>query len=292
MLDKMSNFGQRVLVNSIVVLVVWLIIYYSFAIPFFYITLIAATIAGALSELFHLANIKKFNPLATAAIAFSTLYTFATYLSIKHVQLAILPEAILLTALLSFFGYYLIQGGNPLSNIAMTTFGIAYLAIPLSFLVKINYFFPETSAQDGRCWLLYTLFVTKMTDTGAYFVGKYIGRTPLAPNLSPKKTLEGAIGGLLTSMAVSVAFYFIANVAPQKWCMEITFTQSLLLGICISILAQFGDLAESLLKRDAGVKDSNNLPGVGGVFDMVDSIIFTAPLVYLFLQAQFNGVHL
>ncbi len=284
MLDKMSNFEQRMTVNSVVTLIAWLIIYYSFEAPFFYVALIAATMAGAISELFHIAKVKNFAPLTNIAIFFSTLYAIAVYLSMHNTTLTALPETVLFGAILTIFGYYLLRNSNSLSNIAMTLMGITYLVIPLSFLIKINYFFAPGDAEDGRCWLIYTLFVTKMTDTGAYFAGKYFGKNPLASNLSPKKTIEGAIGGLITSVAISKAFYFLANSSYLNWCMQISFSQSLGLGIIISIVAQFGDLAESLLKRDAGVKDSNNLPGVGGVLDMVDSIIFTAPLVYLFLK--------
>lgn len=287
MLENMTNFGQRATIGSIVTLLVWLIIYLSYTFPFLYIALITASICGALLELYRICETKKFKPLVSAAIGFSIFYAVIVYYSLHMPKLEWMPIATLFAAVISIFSYYLIKGSNPISNIAMTIFGIVYLTIPLACLIKINYFFINDHSQDGRCWLLYLLFVTKMTDTGAYFIGKWIGTKPLAPYLSPKKTLEGALGGLLTSVVFSFIFYLLAQNFPHVWLMKITFMQSIWLGVLISLISQFGDLAESLLKRDAGLKDSNTLPGLGGVLDMVDSLIFSAPLLYLFLKWSF-----
>jgi phosphatidate cytidylyltransferase len=287
MFSTWSNFGQRTIVSSIVTLAVWLIIYLSFPLPSLFILLILATISGALIEFYRLAIAKGYQPLAVMSVGFSALYALSTYLAIQQPQFAQLPEAVLLISLAAISGYYLITGKEPLGNIAVTIFGMAYLALPLVYLLKVNYFFPVGAAQDGRCWLIYLLFVTKMTDTGAYFFGKQFGRHPLAPHVSPKKTVEGAFAGLVVSVAFSLLFWALANRYPHLWPMQISFWQSLGLGFAISLAAQFGDLVESLLKRDAAIKDSNSLPGLGGALDIVDSIIFTAPLLYLFLKINY-----
>ena len=120
------------------------------------------------------------------------------------------------------------------------------------------------------------IVVTVMTDVGAYFAGKKFGKKKLAPNLSPGKTIEGAAGGLMLALIASLVMYFINSA-------HLSFFMAVLLGILFGIVGQAGDLAESLLKRDAGVKDSNGLPGLGGVLDIVDSLLFTAPLTYLVL---------
>jgi phosphatidate cytidylyltransferase len=147
--------------------------------------------------------------------------------------------------------------------------------------------FPFGSIQDGRWWLIYVLAVTKMTDIGAYFCGKLFGKTKLAAYISPKKTIEGSLGGLIIGIVTSYVF----SEGMHGWLtplpMILTVSQSIWLGGITSFLAQFGDLSESLLKRDMGVKDSNQLPGVGGMLDMMDSLVFTAPFIYIYLKASY-----
>ena len=113
-------------------------------------------------------------------------------------------------------------------------------------------------------------------DTAAYYVGSAIGHNKLIPNISPNKTIEGAIGGTFGAVIVAVAakIFFFKN---------FSLTEAVMLGIIISITAQFGDLFESLLKRAGGVKDSGNLiPGHGGILDRIDSLLFAAPAFYYF----------
>lgn len=287
MFAKMSNLKQRIAVGGITTLTVWLIIYFSFILPLLFLLMIIATICGALSELYSIAKAKKHQPQVALGMVASAAYAAAIFLSVGSQPLALLPEIVLIVTLASIFAYYFLRGSEPLSNIAVTLFGIAYIALPLCYILKINYFFPTGALQDGRCWLVYVLMVSKMTDTGAFFFGKNFGRRPLAPHISPKKTVEGAIGGLITSTIISVLFYLLANNSLQLWAMDISLWQSVYLGIAISLAAQYGDLAESLLKRDGGLKDSSNLPGLGGVLDVVDSMIFAVPLLYFFLKMQF-----
>ena len=121
-----------------------------------------------------------------------------------------------------------------------------------------------------------------MTDVGAYFVGKFLGKHKLS-KLSPNKTLEGAVMGLVTAIAVSVLMYYLG----RKFAFEnfsFTLFRSIWLGALIGVLGQAGDLAESLLKRDAKVKDSNQIPGLGGILDMLDSLLFTAPFTYFLIR--------
>ena len=173
-----------------------------------------------------------------------------------------------------------------MGNLAITLFGIIYLTLPISCALRINYFFPEQAAQDGRLWLAYVLLVTKMTDIGAYFCGKTLGKNKLAPSISPKKTIEGALGGLGAALITSLIFTLLASTLTI---FPMSFLQSIWIGIAMSVLAQLGDLSESLLKRDAGVKDSSHLPGLGGMLDIVDSLIFTLPLMYLLLKMEIIG---
>jgi phosphatidate cytidylyltransferase len=137
--------------------------------------------------------------------------------------------------------------------------------------------------HDGRLWLAYLVAVTKITDMGGYFMGKMWGKSKLAPHLSPGKTLIGGIAGFISAILLSLGFFLLSKYF-QLESFKLNFIQAIFLGGVIGIFSQLGDLAESLLKRDAKVKDSNTIPGVGGVLDFLDSLLFTLPVLYLFLK--------
>ncbi|MBA2368819.1 MAG: phosphatidate cytidylyltransferase [Candidatus Protochlamydia sp.] len=279
-----TNFKQRLLASLCGIVLLAISIYFSFAPLFrpFFVILNAGMICLALMEYYQLAVKKNFKPLIFLALGMTTAYVIATYLAIQHSRLAALPQFVLLCSLLLFFLAFFNKQQNPLVNLAITVFGIVYLTIPLTCGLKINYFFPPESSQDGRYWLAYVLTVTKMTDIGAYFCGKSFGKNKLLPHISPKKTVEGAIGGLTASLLTSLIFHYFLLPAYS-----LTIWQSIWMGLTMSVLAQLGDLAESILKRDAGVKDSNQLPGLGGALDMTDSLVFTFPFMYLLLKTWF-----
>ncbi|MCL6634650.1 MAG: phosphatidate cytidylyltransferase [Peptococcaceae bacterium] len=141
----------------------------------------------------------------------------------------------------------------------------------------LSYFYLLRTLPDGWIWLIFTLAGTWASDTTAYFVGKGFGRRKIAPVLSPKKTLEGAAGGLLGSVLIGYLFVVIYPFLPLN--------KMLLLGLLLGAAAEVGDLLESAFKRQAGVKDSSKLiPGHGGILDRFDSTLFTAPLVYYFVR--------
>lgn len=164
-------------------------------------------------------------------------------------------------------------------DLAVSTFSLVYLAIPLGMMLSILYM-PE--GQDGRWWLVYLLSVTKITDIGAYFVGSLWGKKKLAPQISPGKTVEGALFGWGCSILTSVGFHLLSTYFSEDR-FHLSLSTSLWLGALLGIASQFGDLSESLLKRDAEKKDSNKLPGIGGVLDMIDSLLFNAPILYIYL---------
>lgn len=159
-----------------------------------------------------------------------------------------------------------------LVGIAVTLFGILYVSWFSSFLLKIRFL------NGGALWIAYLIAVTKAGDVGAYVVGSLIGRHPLMPHVSPKKSVEGMFGGLLFSVAAS---YGARPFLP----LDFTVPHVLILGLLIGIIGQIGDLSESLMKRNLHVKDSGALfPGMGGVMDVADSILFTAPIFYFHLS--------
>lgn len=245
------------------------LIIFSHTPPFQYLfVLVLALIqAAALNEFYALSENKGFKPVKKLAIAASIAYFFLHYASGSD---HIIVPFLLLTMGCAFIAHFA-KHKDSIPNLAITLFGLLYITIPLSFLVDINFL-------GSSIWFVYLLITTKMTDTAAYCTGKLFGSHLLAPTLSPKKTVEGAIGGLFGTCIASVAFaYYFPNT------IGISLIEALLLGVLISIVAQVGDLAESLLKRDAEVKDSSTLPGFGGMLDVVDSLIFTTPLLYFWL---------
>jgi len=169
------------------------------------------------------------------------------------------------------------------AGIATTLLGLMYVPWLLNFLQKINFFpFAAGSPADaGKYFVIYFILVTKFSDMGAYAVGSLIGRHKLVPRISPGKTWEGFGGAIVVSTAASVAFVhcFGAKMVGMN------LRHAIVLGVVLSITAVIGDLIESLFKREAGVKDSGKLfPGIGGILDLLDSLLFNAPIMYLYLR--------
>jgi len=158
-----------------------------------------------------------------------------------------------------------------LSGLATTLFGLAYIAGLLSYLFYIRAF----KTHDGAWLVLFLILVTKMGDVGAFAVGNLMGRHTLIARISPRKTVEGLIGAALSSAVTG----WLAR--GMVWEPDGSHVQGLGVGLLLGCLGQLGDLAESLIKRDCQVKDSGRLlPGMGGVLDVIDSLLFTAPLFY------------
>ena len=167
--------------------------------------------------------------------------------------------------------------------IATTLFGLMYVPWLLNFIQKISFFpFPVGSpAEAGKYFLIYFILVTKFSDMGAYAVGSLIGRHKMIPRISPGKTWEGFGGAIVVSTGASLAFVYFFGAKM----VGINYLHAALLGVILSVAAVIGDLIESLFKREAGVKDSDKLfPGIGGILDLLDSLLFNAPLMYLYLR--------
>jgi len=283
---QLSPLKQRLIVSSAVVAVVFLTIYFSNQPGFTPVVAAVVSVAIGLAqkEYYKLAKLKGLDPHQKTGITLSVIYVLILSFTARSSLAAILPLFFLPFSLIAIFIRSCFRGHDPLINIAVTMFGILYLSIPLGSLIQINNCFSKDSLQDGRWWLFYLLALTYITDSAAYFFGKMFGSIKFAPKISPKKTWEGAVGGFVAALLISLGFALLANNGQIP--LRISYTQSALLGALVSILAQLGDLAESLIKRDAGLKDSSNIPGLGGALDVIDSLIFAAPLVYFYLMVQ------
>lgn len=169
------------------------------------------------------------------------------------------------------------SNASGITAIAVTLFGLMYVPWLLNFVQKIN-FFPNV---DGKFFVLYFILVTKFSDMGAYLTGSLIGRHKMIPRISPGKTWEGFGGAIVISTISSLVFvHFLGGkMFGMNW------IHAVILGIVLSSTAVVGDLIESLFKREAGVKDSGGFfPGIGGILDLLDSLLFNAPIMYLYLR--------
>ncbi|MEP6698847.1 MAG: CDP-archaeol synthase [Verrucomicrobiota bacterium] len=194
--------------------------------------------------------------------------------------------AVLLFFLLTVFARQMferLRDDAPLRTMAYTLFGLLYVLWLFNFITKIVYVLPRapSGATTGQFYVLYLVAVTKFSDMGAYLTGSVIGRHPLIPHISPKKTWEGFVGALAFSLLAS---WGLVALMPGHLSV-LTPTHAVVLGLLLGFAAVIGDLAESIIKRSTGVKDSGSLlPGIGGALDLVDSLLFTAPLLFFYLR--------
>ncbi len=170
--------------------------------------------------------------------------------------------------------------GTPLLNVGATFFGVIYLGMFAGSLIKIREVFqPDELLYNEAGLIVLSIFVTVwVCDSGAYFIGSAFGKHKLMPRVSPKKSWEGAIGGTLLALVGMVAMH-------QIYLDFISLYHAVIMAAIIAVVGQFGDFVESLLKRNAQLKDSSGIiPGHGGVLDRFDSIFFSAPVVYAYLK--------
>ena len=173
---------------------------------------------------------------------------------------------ILPIALLAFAELWRLLNKTPVAIL----FGVVYIGAPFAVMVMIYDF------NHGPLLLIFTLLAVWAADTSAYATGRLFGRRPLAPSVSPNKTIEGAIGGVAVTALIFAALSFMPS---------LSMVQRIIFGSALAVAASLGDLFESWLKRRAGVKDSGTiLPGHGGILDRIDSLLFVAPTSYLLLK--------
>ncbi len=276
-----QDLSRRVVVATISIVVVAFLIVFSMVkgVEIGLIVLVALLAAIGIWEYANMLKLKKFSP----PTLFMQVFGIAIVLAFSQIPFirtfSHIPLIVFCIGGFTLFLLYFRQIQNSIGNVATGFFGVCYVAVPLGLALRVLYLSPF--GGDGRLWLTYLIAVTKMTDIGAYFGGKLWGKRKLAPMLSPGKTVNGLISGVVAALILSLVFYLI-SLAIHKHFFQITLFQAIWLPIFLAVMGQMGDLAESLFKRDAGVKDSNRFPGLG-VLDMVDSLLFTIPIMYFFL---------
>ncbi len=246
--------------------------------PFHWFTIIVAIFGtGALIEFYALAARTEVKPLTFFGVVWALLFIISPHFNHATIPLTLITTATVLSLVLLLFRK---PKETAFASWAWTMGGLFYVGWLLSYLVALR------NVEHGRDWVLFALFCTFASDTTSFFIGRAFGKRHMAPFISPNKTWEGAVSGALGAIIVSLAFSTAMSSFSD---LSLSTGQLVLLGLTVSVFGQLGDLSKSLLKRNAGVKDSGKLlPGHGGFLDRIDSLIFAGMVVYYFALA-FNA---
>jgi len=248
---------------------------------------ILATALGVIAalgawELYRMAREAGHEPMENAGIVLAAsipVMVHATYLGVFRVTVTV--AALLFLALTAGVIWARGTQRKPLVSLAITITGVIYPAL-VTYMYPIRYHDYAIDARAGTFLLMLPIALTWATDTGAYFVGRSMGRHKLIPTVSPAKTVEGAVGGV--AIAVLAAWLYVIFLLRPFAHLTMLPVGLTVFAIIVSCVGQTGDLAESLFKRDAGVKDSSRLlPGHGGILDRFDSLLFVLPVSYVLL---------
>jgi phosphatidate cytidylyltransferase len=233
-------------------------------------------------ELYRMTRSAGNEPLDTAGIVIAAcvpLLVHATYLGVFRATVTV--ALLIFLALTAGVIWARGTARKPLVALALTVMGIIYPSL-VTYMYPIRYHDYAVGATAGTVLLMFPIILTWSTDTGAYFVGRALGKHKLISSVSPAKTIEGAIGGVVFAIVIAWLYVmFLLKPMAQLTMLPVGLT---VFAILISIVGQTGDLVESLFKRDAGVKDSSTLlPGHGGILDRFDSLLFVLPVAYVLL---------
>jgi phosphatidate cytidylyltransferase len=246
--------------------------------------LLALCAVLAARELFRMAELKRAFALAPVGLGGVALVIAAAAIDPSAgVDNPLIDGAIVLVLLATLTAAIWMRGvaGEPLLSAAVTFFGAVYPAL-LAFALFLRHLPGVESALHGTAILLFPVVLTWLSDTFAYFAGRAWGKRKLIPRVSPGKTVAGALGAVIGTPLVAVGYAILLARFPVY---RMGIAEAVVFGVLVSVAAQVGDLAESLLKRDVGVKDSGRLlPGHGGALDRFDSLFFTLPLGYFFFR--------
>ncbi|MFC2051509.1 phosphatidate cytidylyltransferase [Chloroflexota bacterium] len=249
--------------------------------PLFTITIVVWGALAAL-EFYRLVTTAKVLPLIYFGLAWTIFFIASRNSQVVYFLQPYLSESslapLLLTSAMVLSLIWLLRRPqeNTFAGWAWTIAGILYIGWLLGYLVALR---DLDINRTWQSWVFLAMFTTFASDTTAFFTGRALGKHRLAPQISPSKTWEGTIGGVFAAIAVSLLFTL-----PTPFSLPFNWQQAIILGLLVSIFGQLGDLVESLLKRNMGVKDSSRLiPGHGGFLDRMDSVVFAGIVVYYYV---------
>ena len=278
----MKDFIRRAVVSFISIPALICLIVFALN-PFFqyFVSAIVAVLTGiAVWEYGQLAMAKGGRMVLPILIFAAVIQVLSFFGAAIFPQFHMAPLWIFFLSILTLFALHFKRNEGALIDLAASSFGLLYIAVPMGMMLGVLYL---GNGEDGRWWIAYLLVVTKISDIGAYFGGNLWGKRKLAPTISPGKTIEGAVSGLVCALLASFIFHLVERSLGAVRFHLGTF-EWFFLGLVLGVVGQFGDLSESLLKRDANKKDSNSLPGLGGALDSIDSLLFNAAIIYLYLK--------
>ncbi|MDD5680337.1 MAG: phosphatidate cytidylyltransferase [Candidatus Omnitrophica bacterium] len=262
------------IISSILVISLTLLVIFFFP-NWVFCAVAALFIAVSLYEFYSMVEKKGIMVYKYFGTFLGILVPIFTYLEYNMKTEGVVVFSIVLFAIFIFARQFAKKDGSDiLASTAITLFGILYISWFFTFLIKLKYL------PNGDNIVLFLILLTEGGDAGAYFVGSSMGKHLLIPRISPKKTIEGTLGGFVTTIILAVLCKLLLPLP------EMSMPQILIAAVLIGIICPIGDLAESLFKRDCGVKDSGEcLPGLGGILDMIDSLLLTAPMLYFYIMA-------
>ena len=283
----------RIVIGAFIMLALAVLLWLDLKVPGFFLCIAAmAMTAAALHELFAMVGKVGLQPFRLTGIGFG-IVLLPYYMWSEVLEGLLGPRALTAFVIAPLLALILVlmarahtrpEGLGPqLKNIAVTVFGVLYIAVPMAFLVLTRFLTEQQSGKEGWHLVMLVLAVTKASDAGAYFTGTLIGRHKLAPRVSPNKTVEGSAGGIAASTLAAVIMAYSLNIRTLLSLDHALFA-TISFGIIIGVASQVGDLTESFIKRSTDTKDSGSLlPSFGGVLDLIDSFLVAAPVAYFVL---------
>lgn len=237
-------------------------------IPFYLLVLVLSLIS--LNEFYNLMNRKGYHPSYLLGNLFTFIFISFAQFTLKNPQWETVAAAVLTFAVIVTFSAGIFQKKVvSVIDLSTTILGMIYVGWLFSYLILIRAFTAHGS------FFFFMMAAIWGNDITAYLVGKTLGKAKLIPTISPSKTVEGTLAGIMVCVVVAVAFGSLAGISLMH---------SIILGVIIGVVAQISDLAESMIKRDVGAKDSSSLlPGHGGMLDRIDSFILSAPIIYYYI---------
>jgi phosphatidate cytidylyltransferase len=276
----MSNFWARTITGLSMVFLILAALYFN---PFIFAGIVLLVVILGLWEFYTITETEECKPQRiTGTISGILLYLVLSRPALVDWERSIylIPVIILPLLFVPFIVELYRKREKPLINVAVTTFGLIYVALPLALLnLMNNKIAGGTILNHFPAWLTSYFLITWIYDTGAYLVGKNFGKHKFFERISPKKTWEGTIGGVVVALGATTGLYYISTGIALKDLFALT--------LLVILFGTFGDLTESLFKRSLNLKDSGKLlPGHGGILDRFDTIFVSAPFVFLYFFLQ------
>ncbi|MBU4310636.1 phosphatidate cytidylyltransferase [bacterium] len=244
-----------------------------------FLILIVAGILLGLFEFYNMPKVKGLRILRITAMACGVALALCAWRGNIYYLNTFLTASVLLLLAMQLFGKKPLE---TITNLSYTILGLIYVSWLFSHQLLLR------NILFGREYILLLFWITWSGDIGAYTFGTILGKHKLIPRVSPRKSVEGAVGGLFLSLTSALLAYFVLEESPLlgKWLSSpgLSLVHYLILGLILGIVGQFGDLCESLLKRGAQIKDAGGIiPGHGGLLDVMDSLLFTSPVMYYYI---------